>query len=237
MPAYNEEAGIRAVLVEARSALAARCARFEIVVVDDGSTDATGDLLARATSAPEIVVLTHSRTLGYSAALSRGLRAARFDPVLYTDSDGQFDLADLDRALPLLTGEIEMVAGYRERRADPWIRKTASAGFNFLARLLLGVRARDVDCAFKLFRRSFLERLTFSSDGFLIDAEIYARARLDGVRYRQLPVRHRARTAGRSSIRWSVVGRSLRELLELRRALRTRPLIADATLRRAARER
>ena len=108
MPAYNEEAGIRAVLAEARSALAARCARFEIVVVDDGSTDATGELLARATTATEIVVLTHSRNLGYSAALSRGLRAARYDPVLYTDSDGQFDLADLDRALPLAGQRLEV---------------------------------------------------------------------------------------------------------------------------------
>jgi 4-amino-4-deoxy-L-arabinose transferase-like glycosyltransferase len=224
LPAYDEEHGIERVLREARARLAERCARFEIVVVDDGSRDSTPARLAAAQrEIPELVVVTQSRNLGYGAALARGFRVARFDPVLYTDADGQFDLADLDRAAPLLADGVDFVAGYRARRADPWTRRLASAGFNLLARLAIGIRARDVDCAFKLFRRRFLDATPLTSRGFLIDTELYARASIDGRRFAQLPVTHRPRAAGRSTVRLAAVWRSARELYELRRELARRP--------------
>ena len=220
MPAFNEEAGIEQVVVAARAALAERCERFEIVVVDDGSNDSTPSRLRTVRRrVPELRVLTQPTNLGYGAALARGLRASRFDPVLYTDADGQFDLADLDRAVPLLAGA-DLVAGYRAERADAWLRKLASAGFNLLARLVLGIEARDVDCAFKLFRRAFLDRLHLVSTGFLVDSEIYARACRSRAVVRQLPVRHLARLAGRSTVRLTAVWKSGRDLVALRARLR-----------------
>lgn len=221
MPALNEEAGIARVVLAARDALASRCGRFEIVVVDDGSTDATPQLLALlAAQVAELRVVTHETNRGYAAALVSGLGAARFDPVAYTDADGQFDLADLDRAVPLFADGADMVAGYRARRADPWTRKAASFGFNLLARLATGIRARDVDCAFKLFRRSFLDSIRLASDGFLIDTELFARARQADKKVLQLPVTHLPRLAGRSTVRFGAVWSSARELLALRRTLR-----------------
>ena len=221
MPAFNEEAGIAVVLDEYREVLGRLCARFEIVVVDDGSTDSTALRLAAARErVPELRVVTHGRNLGYAAAVARGLAAARFDPILYTDADGQFDLGDLEAAHALLGPEIDLVAGYRVDRADPWLRRFAAAGFNLLVRALLDIRARDVDCAFKLFRRRFFDSVSLASDGFLVDAEIYARARRAGLRIAQLPVRHRPRRAGRSTVRLAAVWTSWRQLLALRRRLR-----------------
>jgi dolichol-phosphate mannosyltransferase len=178
---------------------------------------------------PELTVLTQPRNSGYAAALGRGLLAARYDPVLYTDADGQFDLADLGAAYRLLGDDVELVAGYREVRADPLPRRVAAAGFNALVRLLLGVRARDVDCAFKLFRRRFFDRVQLASDGFLIDTEIFARAERARLGIVQLPVRHRPRRAGRSTVRLRTVWTSWRQLLALRRRLRSEERLATRT--------
>jgi hypothetical protein len=128
-----------------------------------------------------------------------------------------------------------MVAGWRHDRQDSRLRKTLSTGFNLLQRLLLGTQARDVDCAFKLFRRSFFERVGLTSSGFLIDTELFARARLAGLRVVQLPVTHRPRTAGRSSIRPGTLWRSFSQLWSLSRSLRSERRGSGATaLRRTS---
>ena len=220
MPAFNEEAVLPGSLREAVSSLDALCERWELIVVDDGSTDDTAAILAEAARRDSrIRVETHTSNRGYSAALTRGFRACRYDAVFYTDADGQFDLRELEKAYPLLAGA-DMVAGWRCGRRDPWPRQFASLGFNLLQALALGVRARDVDCAFKLFRRSFFERVPLSSEGFLIDAELYARARRAGLRVVQLPVTHRPRAAGRSTVRWITVWRTLAQLRRLSSTLR-----------------
>ena len=113
-----------------------------------------------------------------------------------------------------------MVAGWRRDRQDSRLRCFASHGFNFLQSAVLGVRARDVDCAFKLFRRSFFEQVRLSSEGFLIDAELYARASRKGLHVKQLPVTHRARPGGRSTVRPATIGRTLLHLWRLSRDLR-----------------
>ena len=134
----------------------------------------------------------------------------------------------LARAYPLLA-HADMVAGWRQNRQDSWVRKSLAAVFNVLQRCLLGTRARDVDCAFKLFRRSFFERVDLTSSGFLIDAELYARARMAGLRVAQLPVRHRPRQAGRSSIRPTTLWRSATQLWSLARVLRAERRSPSAT--------
>lgn len=220
MPAYNEEAVLPHSLAEAVAVLSRLCDRWELVMVDDGSTDATPSVLAEAARRePRIRVLTHPTNLGYSAALAHGFAACRLASIFYTDADAQFDLEDLRRAWPLLA-ESDMVAGWRRDRQDSRFRCFASQVFNLLQSAVLGVRARDVDCAFKLFRRSYFERVQLSSQGFLIDAELYARASRAGLRVSQLPVTHRARRGGRSSVRPATVGRTLLHLWRLSRDLR-----------------
>lgn len=234
MPAYNEEAVLPHSLAEATAALDRLCDRWELVMVDDGSTDATPSILAEAARRePRIRVLTHPTNLGYSAALVHGFTACRLASIFYTDSDAQFDLEDLRRAWPLLA-ESDMVAGWRRDRQDSRFRCFASQVFNLLQSAVLGVRARDVDCAFKLFRRSYFERVRLSSQGFLIDAELYARASREGLRVAQLPVTHRARRGGRSSVRPATVGRTLLHLWRLSRDLRSETGTAVAEPRWAA---
>jgi dolichol-phosphate mannosyltransferase len=220
MPAFNEAAVLPRSISEATAALERLCDDWELLVVDDGSTDATAAVLsAAARQEPRLQVLTQETNRGYAAALARGFAACRREVIFYTDADAQFDLEELAVAYPLLA-HADMVAGWRWDRRDSWLRRCLSSCFNVLQRVLLGTRARDVDCAFKLFRRSFFERVELTSSGFLIDAEIYARAELAGLRVAQLPVTHRARAAGRSSIRPGMLWRCLFQLFALARALR-----------------
>ncbi len=226
MPAYNEEEVLPAALAEAVEVLEELCGCWEIIVVDDGSMDSTPKLLAAAGERdPRIRTVRHPANRGYGAALATGFGACRYQTLFYTDADAQFNLRDLVPAYPLLT-DSDMVAGWRRNRQDPWMRKVASAVYNQLQAAVLGVRARDVDCAFKLFRRSFFGGVdgtggvVLTSQGFLVDSELYARARRKGMRILQLPVEHRARLAGRSTIRPATVGRTLVQLFELAGILR-----------------
>lgn len=220
MPAFNEEAVLPHSLAAAATALEALCRQWEIVVVDDGSTDSTAAVLAALMHhEPRIRVLVQDGNQGYGAALARGFAACRYEAVFYTDADAQFDLGELAQAWPLLA-DAHLVAGYRRDRQDSWLRKLASFVFNQLQSRVLGVEARDVDCAFKLFRRSYFEHVRLTSRRFVIDAEIYARCRRAGLRAVQLPVTHYPRAAGESTVRPAAVLRALADLRELVLVLR-----------------
>ena len=147
LPAYNEEAGIRQAVVEADDALAALTDDYEILVVDDGSRDATAAVVAeQATVRPRVRLLRHATNRGYGAALRTGFEAARFDLVAFTDADCQFYLADLERLIPL-TDRCPIAVGWREARQDSCLRCFLSRGYNVLTRALLGTGVRDCDCA------------------------------------------------------------------------------------------
>ncbi len=219
MPAYNEEAILPLALEEAVEALGSLCGRWELIVVDDGSTDRTPEILREWSERdPRVRPVTQRPNQGYTKALARGFSEARYDAIFYTDADAQFDLHEIEKLYPLLA-EADMVAGYRVGRKDPWIRLLTSAVYNRLQGLVLGVRARDVNCAFKLFRRSFFDAVRIESDGFLIDAELYARAKRAGLTWKQVGVTHRPRERGSTTVRASTVTETLRELWRLRKRL------------------
>src|SRR4051812_44843898 len=159
IPAYNEAEGIAQAIREADAALMPMVRRYEIIVVDDGSRDATAlvveELQARF---PRVRLLRHGDNRGYGAALCTGFRAARYENVAFTDADCQFDLSDLGYLVPL-TANYPVVVGYRRDRQDPWQRRFYSWGYNVLVRWLLGTGVRDCDCALKVFRREALLHL------------------------------------------------------------------------------
>jgi dolichol-phosphate mannosyltransferase len=220
MPAYNEEEILPATLTESVEILDEICDTWEIVMVDDGSTDRTPELLREwSEREPRIRVVTQEKNYGYSKALARGFDACRYDPSFYTDADAQFDLRDIQKLYDR-KNEADMVSGYRIGRQDPPIRLLTSAVYNKIQAWVLGVRARDVNCAFKLFNRPFFEKVRLTSDAFLIDAELYARAKREGLTWVQVGVQHRPRTGGQTTVRVGTITETLRELWNLRRTLR-----------------
>ncbi|MDI3317084.1 MAG: glycosyltransferase family 2 protein [Bacillota bacterium] len=221
LPAYNEEANIGDTLEQVTGFLEGRGLEYELLVVDDGSRDRTGAVVTGIAKAnPAIRLLRHTRNRGYGAALRTGFAAARGRWVFFMDSDGQFDIRDLEGFLARRE-RADVLVGYRARRRDPPLRRLNAAGWNMLVRLLLGVPVRDVDCAFKLYRADVLRRLTITSSGATVNAEMLAQVRRLGYRLLELPVRHFPRTAGRATGNDPrVILRAFRELARLALSLR-----------------
>ena len=223
-PAHDEAENLERTVTSAVRALdGLGLQALEIIVVDDGSTDGTGGIAeALAANDTRIRVIHHPFNRGYGAALKSGFAAAQREWIFYTDSDGQFDLADIDRLLPY-AGDFDVIVGYRMRRADHAIRRVNQALWSRLVRRVLGVDFRDVDCAFKLLRRASLERIEpLVSEGAVISAELLVRLQRSGARVSQVGVPHHRRVAGApSGGDPRVIARAFRELYRLRRALRT----------------
>lgn len=207
LPAYNEEANLETTISDLLTPLRRHSADFEIIVVDDGSSDLTaqkaqtlaarmaGDEESTSESVGPLHLLRHDRNLGYGWALRSGFAAARMDWILLLDADGQFDPAELSR-LVAAADAADMVLGYRLKRADPSHRRWFARAWAWLMRVLLGVEARDVDCAFKLMRRSLVQSLDLQATGAFISAELLARAARRGARMVEVPVTHRPRRFG-----------------------------------------
>ena len=213
LPAFNEEAGVRLAVAEADEALANLCDDYEILVVDDGSRDATAAVVAEEAAArPHVRLLRHGTNRGYGAALRTGFEAARFELVAFTDADCQFYLADLERLLSL-TERGPIAVGWREARQDSRLRCLLSRGYNVLTRTLLGTGVRDCDCALKVFRREALPAILPESRGFFVNVEMLTRARRLGYDVAEAGVRHRPRLRGRSTVSLRDIPRTLAALL------------------------
>jgi len=220
-PVCDEERNIGVLLDEARALAPQLADDFEIVVVDDGSRDGSPrEIGRRAALDPRVRVVTHPANRGYGAALRSGLRHARGELVFFTDADLQFDLAEVANLLHH-TEQFDIVAGYRSPRRDPWGRRLLAWGWGTLVRALFDLPVRDIDCAFKLFRRPVVQSMPIASLGAFVNTEILVRARAAGWRIHQVPVSHRRRRHGRQSgARPRVVLRALAELASLYRELR-----------------
>ena len=165
-------------------------------------------------------VVTHAQNRGYGAALARGFDAAQKDLIFLTDGDKQFDVAELRKFLPAMDGQTDMVIGWRKKRADPPMRKLNALGWKLLVNTLFGYTARDVDCAFKVFRRNVWVSQTVYARGATFSAEFLIKSRRLGFRIKELPVGHFPRTAGSpTGARPDVIVRAFVELFRLWRNL------------------
>jgi hypothetical protein len=221
LPCFNEAGNIADAIRYATTA-AERCATaHEIVVVDDGSTDATAAIAAGfAGSDRRVRLVVHSGNRGYGDALRSGIAAAQMPWVLLTDADLQFDLDELEDFLPC-AARADIVVGWRILRQDPLNRRVNAAAWNWLVRRAFALPVRDVDCAFKLIRRDLLERCDLRATGAMISTELLVQCLAAGGRLEQLGVHHRARVTGRQSgASPRVVARAFRELATLQRSLR-----------------
>ena len=220
-PAFNEEGNIRRTVEAAVKILPKVAMSWEIIVVDDGSSDATtaicDDLKARY---PEVGVISHGQNRGYGAALKSGIMAAKYELIFFSDSDGQFDLREL-RQLICWAEDYDIVAGYRAKRQDPLHRRINALGWNVLVRLVLGIKIRDIDCAFKLFRRAVFNQIQIRCVGAMVNTEILAQATRLGMRIHQVKVSHFPRRHGKQSgANIHVIVKAFRELCRLWRQLR-----------------
>ena len=223
LPAYNEAAIIERTVRHVASVLAGLVSDFEVIVTNDGSRDKTGDILADLQAREpqlNLRIVTHERNRGYGAALASGFDAARKDLIFMTDGDKQFDVSELSGFLPAMDAQTDMVIGWRRKRADPLMRKLNALGWKTLVNGLFGYTARDVDCAFKLFRRRVWESITVHARGATFSAEFLIKARRLGFRVKELPVGHFPRTAGNpTGARPEVIVRAFVELFHLWRNL------------------
>lgn len=220
-PCYNEEANVERTVGKAVEVLGKLGVDFEVIVVNDGSSDATEEIANRlAQSDSRVKVVSHERNFGYGAALQSGFKAASKELVFYTDGDGQFDIGEMPPLLDLIKGH-DIVSCYRLNRQDNIIRKINGWCWSKLGCLLFGMNIRDIDCAFKLYRREIFDNITLSSSGALIDTEILARAKGKGYKIIQKGVHHYPRTAGtQTGANLKVVIRAFVELFKLHGQIR-----------------
>jgi glycosyltransferase involved in cell wall biosynthesis len=223
LPAYNEEENIeRQVRAVDDVMRGLRFDAYEILVVDDGSKDRTRAICeALATGVPNLRLIVHESNRGYAQALRSGFTTAKMPLVFYTDSDNQFDVRELKNLLAAID-DYDLVCGFRIYRYDPVSRLVLSWGYNLLVRVLFRIRVRDVDCAFKLFRRGIFDRIHIESRKFFVDTEILAKASKLGLRMTEVGVRHLPRTAGQSTVRPSHVLSTLREVASMWRDIYVR---------------
>ena len=218
LPAYNEEGVIAETVRRTHAVLATGRTGFEVIVVDDGSTDSTRRRCeALAAELSGVRVVSHGANRGYGAALRTGFEQAAGDAIFLMDSDGQFDPADLRLLLEHWSG-MAAVCGFRAERRDPFIRRLNNRVFFLLVTLAFGHTARDVNCGFKLFPRALGQGLSF--DGALVSTELLVRARARGFAIVDVAVPHYPRLTGRATgARPAVVLRAFSELWRLRRQL------------------
>jgi glycosyltransferase involved in cell wall biosynthesis len=216
LPCFDEAANVAASVHAATHAAERVAVAHEVLVVDDGSSDATAAIAAElAARDPRVRLLRHDGNRGYGQAVRTGIGAARMPWVFLTDADLQFDLGELTAFVEPAAGA-DLVIGWRIQRCDPLMRRVDAAAWNWLVRRAFGLHVRDVDCAFKLMRRDVVANVELTTGGAMISTELLAKAIAGGARVRQLGVHHRPRVAGeQSGAKPRVVLRAFRELAVL----------------------
>ena len=198
-PCYNEELNLESLVLEAIRVLNNSVEKYEILIINDGSSDKTGPVADRLSKENEHVrVIHHKKNRGYGAALISGFSNSVYEWVFFTDGDRQFFMSEIQILLNEINGH-DLIIGYRKARRDPWHRILYGHAWTRLVRLLFGLKVRDINCAFKLIKKRALDGVTLHSSGAVINTEFLAKTKLSGARMKQVGVSHRPRMFGRQS--------------------------------------
>ena len=198
-PAYNDEHTIEGIVRTAAEEIGKVTKDFEIIVIDDGSKDGTGAIVDRlARQLPYVRAIHHPQNLGYGAALITGFKNARKDLIFYTDGDGQYDVREIHNLLAQLQPNIDLVNGYKVKRADAWYRIWIGAFYRWAMRKAFALSIRDVDCDFRLIRRRVFDVISLESTSGVICVEMARKFDSAGFRMAEIPVSHYPRLHGRS---------------------------------------
>jgi glycosyltransferase involved in cell wall biosynthesis len=218
-PAYNDEKNLPDLIPTVVDFLTKHSEKFEIVIIEDGSPDKTGevaDVLAKKFS--NIRVVHHVKNMGYTATLKEGFETAKYDYVMYTDGDNQYDVFDAAPYLSLLDSA-DVIAGYAIKKAVSPYRKFQSGIYNFLIMILFFVRYKDVNCSLKIFKKHVLQNITMKSSpyGAFIDGELVLKAKKQGYKIAQFPVTHYERKSGiASGTKPPLIWSTFKDMLKLR---------------------
>ena len=221
LPAFNEEDNIKDMVSHVILALRSLdLFKSEIIVVNDGSDDKTGEILDKLVSKHKSLlrVIHHDDNMGYADALNTGFMHSRYPFIFYTDSDRQFDVNELRYLLEEI-GRYDIVCGYRAKRVDPLQRILIARIYNRITNFVFGLNLRDVDCAFKLFRKDVFDSVSIESKGFLVDLEVMSKAKKKGFAIAEVPVTHYKRPAGHSKVTPGAIFETVCGIIWLKRRL------------------
>jgi glycosyltransferase involved in cell wall biosynthesis len=198
-PAYNDSGTIASLVITSLKTARRLTSDFEIIVVNDGSADATAEIVDElARTYPEVRVVHHERNHGYGAALRSGFAAASRDLIFYTDGDAQYDPSEMEALWDAFSEEVDLVNGYKISRSDPMHRILIGRIYHHTVRILFGLKVRDVDCDFRLMRRSIFDRVALEKSSGVICLEMMKKIQDAGFRIAEVPVHHYHRAYGKS---------------------------------------
>lgn len=221
IPCYNEEKNVGKMLTNLLNFLPTIAFDYEIIVVDDGSSDKTAEIAQNiALQNPQVKIIRHETNKGYGAALRTGFDSCSKDYIFFTDGDSQFDITEMTKLLPYIN-DYDIVIGFRIKRQDNFMRKMNEFNFNRFVRLLFGLKVRDLNCAFKIYKKEVIRSLGLRSSLAFINSEILIRAKKKGFTIKEVGVTHYPRQWGtQTGANLKVIVGTFRELFELRKELR-----------------
>ncbi len=198
-PVYNEEKNIKETILNTVNLMISmkEISNFEILIINDGSKDNTqkiSDYLSSKNN--KIKVINHSENKGYGAALKTGIKSCKYEYIFFSDADLQFDINDIKKMIKYIN-KYDVIIGYRLNRKDNLFRKINAMSWNILNRILFGLRVKDIDCAFKLFKKDSLNEIKIYSNGAMINAEILIKLQRRGFNFKEIAVNHFSRMSGK----------------------------------------
>ncbi len=198
-PAYNDSGTIASLVIAARATAQKLTSDFEVIVVNDGSADHTAEIADElARTYPEVRVIHHPKNRGYGGALRSGFSGATKEFIFYTDGDAQYDPSELELLWPKMVGGVDVVNGYKISRSDPMHRIIIGRVYHHTVKMLFGLKVRDVDCDFRLLRRSVFDRIALEHNSGVICLELMKKLTDAGCVIAEVPVHHYHRAFGKS---------------------------------------